>query len=223
MDRKRVFRAAPTRRWGDLLGDVAAARLEQDGELVAAEPRRKLPGRTLPRSRSAKRDEELVSGGVAEVVVDRLEAVEVDEEHHRLGSFGRCTLERLVHAAVEQATVREAGERVVEGLVPELGLEVGELGQRLLELLVLEQQRRVAREGAEELLVLLAERGDLVRPVADEEQPEEAVLALERGDDAVLETALGQVRAQLLQAPILADPHRAGGGADGLERDALRA
>ena len=76
-------------------------------------------------------------------------------------------LHGVVEPVLEQRPVRQAGERVVQRLVAELRLEIGQLGERLLELLVLEQQRRVAGEGAEEPLVLLAEGRDLVRPVAE--------------------------------------------------------
>ena len=187
------LRTAPTRRSCDVLGDLRAAGLDQDGELVAAEPRRQLLGTHVAAQALGEGDEQLVAGRVAEVVVDRLEPVQVDEEHDRLGAVGRCALERLVDAGVEEAPVRQARERVVERLVAELRLEIGELGERLLELLVLEQQRRVAREGAEELLVLLSERRHLVGAVADEQHAEQAVLAHERGEDRVLEAALGQV------------------------------
>ena len=55
--------------------------LDQDGELVAAEAPGEVDG--ADRGRQARRhlDEQLVTGAVAEPVVDRLEAVEVDEQH----------------------------------------------------------------------------------------------------------------------------------------------
>ena len=63
---------------------LLAGRLEQDGELVAAEPRRGV--RRHARARCTRRrdlDEHLVADRVAERVVDRLEVVEVEEQHRR--------------------------------------------------------------------------------------------------------------------------------------------
>src|SRR5439155_2376481 len=97
--------------------------------------------------------------------VDRLEAVEIEKENDRLGSLGRRALQCLLDARVKEAAVRQPGERVVQRLVAQIRLQVGELCERLLELLVLEQQSRVAGEGAEKLLVVVAEGGDLVGAV----------------------------------------------------------
>ena len=67
--------AASAAAW--LLGDV----LEQDRELVAAEARGHV-GAARARVQPARElDQHLVAGGVAERVVDRLEVVEVEEDH----------------------------------------------------------------------------------------------------------------------------------------------
>ena len=56
--------------------------VEQDRELVAAEPGDRVAGpQVAASSRRAKRDQQLVADGVAEAVVDELEAVEVEEQH----------------------------------------------------------------------------------------------------------------------------------------------
>ena len=54
--------------------------LEQHGELVAAQPRDRVAGRAAQQP-LGHLDQQLVAGGVAEAVVDRLEVVEVEEEH----------------------------------------------------------------------------------------------------------------------------------------------
>ena len=102
--------------------------LEQERELVAAEARRRVdrpqallqPGRDL--------DQELVAGGVAEAVVDRLEVVEVEEQQGDVVPAAPRTLERVLDAVQQQRAVRQPGERVVECLVRELVLEHAALG-----------------------------------------------------------------------------------------------
>ena len=104
----------------------------QDDELVAREPahhvalaRRRLepPGQLL---------QELVTAGVAERVVDELEAVDVDEEHGQVGLVLHRDHQLAVELVVEGLTVAEPGERVVEGHPLELGLgllAVGHVGE----------------------------------------------------------------------------------------------
>ena len=78
-----------------------------------------------------------VADGVAERVVDGLEAVEVDEHHRGLLAVAVGQRERLLQAVLQQAPVGQAGERVVVGEV--LGARVGllqldgALGDRALE------------------------------------------------------------------------------------------
>ncbi len=67
--------------------------------------------------------EEIVSRGVPQAVVDRLEVVEVDEEHRDEPGRAARQLERVLHPVDEEQAVREPGERVVERLVGELLLE----------------------------------------------------------------------------------------------------
>ena len=70
-------------------GDVGV--LEQDGELVAAEAGGRVLGAQRRSDSVGRLDQHVVAGGVAEAVVDRLEVVEVDEEHGRVrrGCAGR--------------------------------------------------------------------------------------------------------------------------------------
>ena len=60
---------------------------------------------------------------MAHPVVDRLEVVEVDEQH---GERCRVTvvIERVSGQLDEQSAVGETGEGIVQGLVPELTLQL---------------------------------------------------------------------------------------------------
>ena len=71
-----------------------------------------------------------VAGRVAERVVDRLEVVEVHEQHRHRAAVARLALERVFDAVLEQRAVREPGDRVVERLVRELLLERLALARR---------------------------------------------------------------------------------------------
>ena len=89
---RRAARARPTAIGVLLVDDVLA----QDRELVAAEARDRL----VPAQRVAQAlgdgDDQLVAGGVAEAVVDDLEAVEVEEQHGDVAAAAALEpLERL--------------------------------------------------------------------------------------------------------------------------------
>ena len=64
-----------------------------------------------------------VAGGVAEAVVDRLEVVEVHEDHGQPGALAAGARDRMSHPLDEQRAVGEVGDGIVEGLVGELLLE----------------------------------------------------------------------------------------------------
>src|SRR5262249_61630723 len=59
-------------------------------------------------------DEQLVAEMVAERVVHRLEAVDVDEQHRELRAAAPCRGDRVRQALVEQRPVRQVGERSEE-------------------------------------------------------------------------------------------------------------
>jgi len=101
-------------------GAVVGARFQQDGELVAAEPRDGRVGGGAAAQAAGGGDQGDVPGGVAEAVVDRLEAVEVDEED---GGVARSGGEGVGQVAQEVGTVGEAGQGVVLGLVAEVDFE----------------------------------------------------------------------------------------------------
>ena len=82
------------------LGDV----LDQDGELVAAEPRDRVAGPDRVGEALADRLEQRVAGRMTEAVVDGLEVVEVEEEHRdpepgRAGATSTACSTRSVKSA----------------------------------------------------------------------------------------------------------------------------
>ena len=144
-------------------------------------------------------DEQVVADRVAERVVDGLEVVDVDEQHgdRRLGQR-----ERLLDAVDEQRAVREAGERVVVGLVLELALELAQLPHRLLEAVVLERDRGVGGERLEQPQVGVGERAHDAGAVCEQHRADHARLPRQHrehrvGDPAVLEVALQPEAARL--------------------------
>lgn len=110
-------------REGDRLAGVGAM-VEEDGELIPAEASdgRACGGAAAQAPRGNGQDD--VPGGVAELVVDVLEAIQVDEEDGDaagqlwLPGDGRC---QLCH---EVGAVGEAGEGIVGRLVEEMGFEL---------------------------------------------------------------------------------------------------
>ena len=77
--------------------------------------------RTTLRRRSATTGQELVAGPVAQAVVDQLEAVEVEEHHHRGWSVvAEAAGDGVAQAVDQQQAVGQAGERVVQGLMGQL-------------------------------------------------------------------------------------------------------
>jgi len=85
--------------------------LDQQGELVAAEP-----GCGVPRPNGRRKDfgdtpEHLVSDGVPSGVVDQLELVEIDEQHDDLRAQTGSPIQRVVESIREQTTVGQSSER----------------------------------------------------------------------------------------------------------------
>ena len=65
--------------------------------------------------------EQFVSGKVATVVVDLLEAVEVEKEHCKFIAASLNAGQRLLESVLEFAPVEKAGQCIVSGLEGELG------------------------------------------------------------------------------------------------------
>jgi hypothetical protein len=101
----------------------AADVLEQHGELVATEARRGVARADALVQALRELQQHGVAGGVAEAVVDRLEVVEVHEDHGQAGALAPCARERVPHPLHEQRAVGEVRDGVMEGLVRELFLE----------------------------------------------------------------------------------------------------
>ena len=175
--------AQPLRR---MLGLFCVCVLEQHGELVAPEPRRHVRGTHRAADPRGDLDKKLVACRVTPAVVDVLEAVEVEEED-RVRAPGTRMRQGLRDAICEQHAVRKAGERVVVGLMAELFLQLGDLGEGVFEAPVLEQDAGMTRECPEQLSVGLRERADVSHSVADQKESEHALFSAKRADDRVVE------------------------------------
>ena len=141
---------------------------------------------------------------MAEAVVEGLEVVQVDEQD---GDLGRAGGERLLHAVDEEGSVREIGERIVEGLVVELLLELAKLVDRLLEPVVLERDACVVGERLEQIQVLLAERADHAEAVCEHDRADHAVLAGKHREHRVRHEAAVEVAPKRLRAERPLEPH----------------
>ena len=95
-----------------LAGEV----LEQQGELVAAEPRDRVHRAQHRPQPLGQPGEQPVAGGVAERVVDLLEVVDVEEQHRDGRVRAPRAVERDAEAVEEQRAVGQAGQRVVQRL-----------------------------------------------------------------------------------------------------------
>ena len=127
--------------------------LQQDGELVAADPRDGVAGAQRGVEPARDRLEQPVAGLVAERVVDELEAVEVEEQHGgaAVAVAAARAAQRLLEPVEEQRPVREPGERVVERAVAEPldgAAVVGGVADRALERVRVEAGLREVVDGA---------------------------------------------------------------------------
>ena len=183
--------------------DAVGGVLEEDRELVATEPRSGV-GRAQARLQPlADLTEHQVAGGVAERVVDRLEVVEVHEQHRNGVAAARLELERVLDAILEQCPVGEAGDGVVERLVRELLFErlpfgdIADVEHDAAHVLVV-QQVRAHGLGVEPEIVLVTEaelrtrRMVVLLTCAGREELEDARLVLD--DDEVDELASPRAR-----------------------------
>ena len=128
-------------RFADLPGDLGRVFFggdarDEERELVAAEARDRVALADVLLDALGDLAEQLVADGVAQRVVDDLEAVEVEEEHGeplvvavRLGHGER-------QAVAEEEPVRQVGQRIVEGEVLDLllgPLALGDVDRRALD------------------------------------------------------------------------------------------
>ncbi len=120
---------------------LAVSQFAQHDELVAAEPADRVPLADRPPQPFSDGPQQLIPGRVAVVVVDVLEAVDVDEQGSGDGTQLGCrALDQLFGPVQDQRAVGEPGERVVQRLVGELAV----LLRQLVGLLVHERQRAPA-------------------------------------------------------------------------------
>ena len=102
-------------------------------------------------------------------------------------------LERLAHLLAEQRAVGEPGQRVVVGLVLELVLQVAQLGDGLLEAVVLQRGGGVGGERLEQRPVGVGEAAREAEAVGEHDRADHAVLAAQHAEHAVADPALVEV------------------------------
>ncbi len=103
-------------------GGLGLVVLDEDRELVAAQPgdRVTVPGALAEPERDDA--EHLVPDEVSECVIDGLEIVEIDEQDDHLAA-ATATEEVLDKSVLEQGSIGQADQRVMEGLLCEAALE----------------------------------------------------------------------------------------------------
>ena len=102
---------------GEVLDLVVGDVLEDDRELVAAEPGQGVPGAHHRAQPVGHLDEQRVAGGVAEAVVDHLEHVEVQEHQDQAAPGPALPRQAVLDPVGEQQPVRQPGQGVVQCLV----------------------------------------------------------------------------------------------------------
>ena len=175
----------------DLLAAALVGVLEQHRELVAAQPRGQVGRTDAAADPLGGGDQDGVAGGVAGVVVDALEVVEVEEEH---GAGAARAGQRLVQAAHEQRAVGEVGERVAVGLALERALQLAHAPDRLLQAVELQRHAGMAGERLEQPQVRVGEAGRGAEPVAEQHHADQARLAGHGRDHGLVDVVLRQVR-----------------------------
>ena len=135
-------------------------------------------------------------------VVDRLEVVEVDVDHR---SVADAALERVLDAVHEQQAVGQPGERVVEGLVLELDLQLAQLVDLGGQAVLADRGARLVGEGVEEPDLGGTEVAAVARAVGDHHRPDRAADAGQRCEHRALDAEELQVAGE--RAPHLLRGH----------------
>jgi len=107
--------------------------VQQQPELVAAQPRQCVVAAHPVLQEVRELSDQFVAGDVTAGVVDDLELIEVQVADRVAGAGRLCGIERPLQAHLELAPVDQAGERVVARLVRELPRQLvrfGDVGQR---------------------------------------------------------------------------------------------
>mmetsp|Transcript_15321 Transcript_15321/g.36558 ORF Transcript_15321/g.36558 Transcript_15321/m.36558 type:complete len:223 (-) Transcript_15321:3216-3884(-) len=119
-------------RFGALQRRIEVGVGQQDGELLAADP----TDLGSTRHRAAQPVDDLadhrITGRMAEFVIDALEEVDVQHDQRERPAF-----QQPARTVEDRAAVQRAGQRVMPGLVLELGRETVQLAIELVELALL--------------------------------------------------------------------------------------
>lgn len=108
--------------FGDAHGIVdACGTFDQDDELIAAEAGDGVLVAQDAAQAAGNITQDGVAGPVAELVVDRFEVVEVDEQDGETAVLALAAFEAVLGAGIEQQAVRQPGQRVVVGQIQQLG------------------------------------------------------------------------------------------------------
>ena len=202
----------------DMLDLPRVRAIRENRELVATETCGDVGGPDTRLEAVRERNEKRVTDRVAVPIVDRLEVVEIEEQHRRV----EAERERARDVLGEEHPVRELGQRVVRRLVPQLLLERRELCDGCLEPIVLEEHTRMPRVRLEQPNVLGPEPR-LVLGVADQHDPHRAAVAVQNGCESTSQAALLHQRTRPLRATPTPEHHNALLGEDGSHEHGLRA
>ena len=116
---------------GHEIGLLGLHMREQHAELVAAQPGHAVDLARAPPKRGRDRPQQRVAGGVAVLVVDALEAVDVDHQQRGVLAEAPAALELRVDVALEAAPVVHEGQRVALRVAAQPLL--GELARRAVQ------------------------------------------------------------------------------------------
>ena len=163
-------------------------RADEDGELVAAQPRDDVLAAHAahePRGDAAQQLSPIAWPSVSLTPLKSSRSMNITAT-----SPDAAGLERLAHPLAEQRAVGEPGERVVVGLVLELVLQVAQLGDGLLEAVELQRGARVGGQRLEQRAVGLGEAAREPEAVREHERADHAILAAQHAEHAVADAAL---------------------------------
>ena len=98
---------------GGFVRALLVGTFEQDAELVAADPRHHVALAHAALEQSRDLDQGLVAGAMAERVVDRLQSVEVDEQHRSMGVVPANARDQPLELAAEAAAIGKIDQTVL--------------------------------------------------------------------------------------------------------------
>jgi hypothetical protein len=150
--------------------------LEQQAELVAAEPAERVPVANVMTQQVGELSQQLVAGDVTAGIVDHLELIEVQVSQHVSPAALARALQGICQAPFELPAVDEFGQRIVLGLVLDLSGETPGFGDVLkdqhgTEDLVGSATDRCRRVGDQILLAAAADQHRVVRQAGDDPLP----------------------------------------------------